>query len=450
MIKKIISYLKSSSQNPLIRNVLLVGFITVIVKLVAFYKETLIAGSFGLSEILDTFLIALLVPSFIQSVFINALKNIFIPNYINELKNKGNVAAFQSVVFIITFSIALFAVLIAFLSTDVFLDLVYPGHTESYYALVKKQLYIVLPCLFFWGFSSLLSGLLEVYSRFFYSTISSIFSAITIILFLIFLKEELQEMVLAISLLTGCFLEFLYLLFISIKTKVLKISRPKLNSNVIVMLKQLPPKISSGLLSALNNYVDHFFAAQLAIGSITAISYGAKIPAIIITILIIAMGNVLLPHFSRKINEDLKKAYKELFRILLLVFVGAALVISVLAFFSKEIISFLFERNAFDADDTLVVANIQQILLLYVPFYLCTLILVKFLTSINKNKFMAWASLFNLILNIALNSYLVKRYGIYGLAVSTATVYTISSFIYFSFTRLQYRKLIKKANFNEN
>jgi putative peptidoglycan lipid II flippase len=205
------------------------------------------------------------------------------------------------------------------------------------------------------------------------------------------------------------------------------------------MIKQLPPKVSSGFLTGLNNFVDQFFAAQLAVGSITAINYGVKIPAFMVSILILSLGNVLLPHFSRLINDDIHKAYDQLFNILKLVFLGAA-VITVGAFiFSNDIISLLFERNEFTADDTLIVGKVQRIIFVYVPFYLCTLILVKFLTSINRNKFMAWTSLLNLFLNIILNIILVKKYDLYGLAMSTTIVYILSSFIYFTYTYKQYK-----------
>ena len=77
-LQNIIEKVKISIRNPLIRNMIIVGGVTLVIKIIAFYKETMIAGSFGLSELLDTFMIAILVPSFIQSVFISSLKNIFI------------------------------------------------------------------------------------------------------------------------------------------------------------------------------------------------------------------------------------------------------------------------------------------------------------------------------------------------------------------------------------
>ena len=156
-----------------------------------------------------------------------------------------------------------------------------------------------------------------------------------------------------------------------------------------------------------------------------------------------ALGNVLLPHFSRLVNEDLKKAYQYLFRILKMVFFGILVITIIGIFLSDWIVELWLERDQFTHEDTLKVSAIQQILLINVPFYLCTLIMVKFLTSINKNSFMAWTSLANLVINIILNIILIKYYGVYGLAFSTSLVLIISSCFYFGFTYKQYKKLKK-------
>lgn len=424
---------------------MIVGVVTLFIKIIAFYKETIIAANFGLSELLDTFFIAILVPSFIQSVFLNSITSIFIPNYIIEIKNGGNIPGFQSVIFIITIGISGFSVLIAYLSTDFFLDLIYPGHTDEYYQLIKDQLFVILPCLFLWGISSVFCGLLEISSRFFISTLYAIFPLVTMLFFLFFLKECLGNMVLAYGTLAGSFIGLIFVLIMTVKYKDLSIGRPTINQNVLLMLRQLPPKIASSFLSAMNSFIDQFFAAQLIIGSIAALKYGIKIPAFVVTIVITAIGSVILPHFSKLVNENLNDAYRHLFKILKWVVSISAILVLITMFMSDYIIELLFERKEFTHDDTLKVSLIQKITLIYVPFYLSTLIIVKFLTSINKNKFMAWVSLLNLFVNIVLNIILMKYYGVYGLALSTTLVIIISSCFYFGYTYKQY-KLLARLN----
>ena len=437
----ILEKVKSSLRNPLIRNMVIVGAVTLLIKVIAFYKETIIAGSFGLTEIIDTFMIAILVPSFIHSVFLNSLKNLFIPNYITELKQGGNKASFQAFIFIIVIAISLLSALLAYIFADFFLELIYYGQTESYYQLIKDQLYIILPCLIFWGISNVLAGLLEISNRFLIATISELFPLLTMILFLIFLKDSLGYMVLSIGTLVGTIIGFIFLLYFSIRYKELSLSKPVINDNSRLMIKQLPPKVSSSFLTALNNYIDQFFVAPLVVGSLGALTYGNKLPAFGVTIVIMALGSVLLPHFSRLVNEDLKAAYLYLFKVLKIVIGAGSVLILIAIFMSDWVVELWLERGEFTHEDTLKVSFIQKILLINVPFYLCTLIIVKFLTSINKNAFMAWISLFNLITNVVLNIILIKYYDVYGLAMSTSLVLIISSCFYFWYTYKQYKKI---------
>ena len=433
---------KKILSQPILVSMFSVGLATLIVKIISFYKEAVVASSFGLSELLDTFLIAILIPSFIQNVFINALSNLFIPNYINELNTTKKKGQFQGLIICIILFLVFVLTIITLLFSNFFLETVFPGHQESYYELIKTQLYYILPCLLLWGSTSYLGALLEIESIFFPSTISPIFTAITTLLCLFFFKEEFGSMVLVMGLLSGSILSFIYLLSICLYHNCIEIGLPSLNTNMRVMIRQLPPKITSGFLTGVNPFVDQFFAAQLMVGSIASISYGTKIPAFIVGILIMAIGNVLLPHFSRLINENLKKAFHQLFKILKLVFLISAVLSLLMILFSDQIITILFERKEFTSENTEVVADIQKIYLVYVPFYLCTLVQVKFLTSINKNQFMAWISFLNLILNLILNIIFVKIYGIYGLVLSTTFVYIITSIIYTTYTYKHYKKLL--------
>ncbi len=441
-LKNIKQKINTSMSNPLIRSMIIVAVIGLVIKVIAVYKETIIAGSFGLGEIIDTFSVAVLVPTFIQSVFINSIKNLFIPNYITELKNNGNKGSFQALVILITIGVSLFSCIIAYFGTDLFLNLVYSEFPETYLPLIKDQLYFVLPCLFFWGISSVLSGLLEVSNRFLISTLAELFPLLTMIFFLIFLKDQFGHMVLAYGTFAGSIIGFSYLLFFSIRYNDFELKKPVLNDNSRLMIKQLPPKISSSFLTAMNNYIDQFFVGQLVIGSLAAINYGNRLPAFGVTIVIMALGSVLLPHFSRLVNEDLKSAYHQLFKALKLVLgIGVFLVI-VGVFMSDWIVELWLERGKFTHEHTLKVSGIQQILLISVPFNICTLIMVKFLTSINKNQFMAWISLANLVLNVILNFILIKYYDVFGLVMSTTIVLILGSIFYFSYTYKQY-KLIR-------
>lgn len=443
MANTIFQRINQLKRNTVIKNILLVGGISLFIKGIGFYKETMVAANFGLSLVLDTFFIAYLIPGFIQSVFLESFKSVFIPNYVAELKTGNDMAAFQATGFLITALISMVFVLIAILFTDTYLQLFFDGHDETYYQLVKSQFYFVLPCIFFWGFSSLLSGLLNINSEFKYSSFQSIFIPITIIVCLGFFREHLGDMVLAIGSLIGSIIAFFYLLLICIKKGILKLSFPRFgNKNAITMLKQVPIKMTSSVFSGLHGIVDQFFAAQLMVGSIAALNYALKIPSFAIGIIVIAISNVLLPHFSKLVIANKPKAFQELFKILKIVFIIGSVVAILGILTSDFFIALFFERKEFTAKDTELVANLQKIILIYIPFKISGELLVNFLTSINKNVYMAIVSFISIILNIVLNYILIDLYGVFGIAIATTVVVIIRNSILFLFTLKQKGKML--------
>ncbi|MDU8886143.1 lipid II flippase MurJ [Yeosuana sp. MJ-SS3] len=441
---QIISNFKRVLKSPTTFNIITVVIITVVVKGFGFYKEVVVAGSFGLSELLDTFYIAALLPGFINQVFLIAFKAVFIPNYIAESKTTKNIGSFQSMSFLVTIATGLFFILIAYLITDVFLDVFFKGHTESYYQLIKIQFYYLVPCILLWGLSSLLSGLLNVYHEFRHSSIYPVLTSVAMLICLIFFKDELQETVLAVGMLIGCVAEVFYLAIVCLIKKVIKLAKPSFSGrNVQIMFKQLPARISSGLLTGLIPVTDQFFSAQLIIGSIAALNYGMKIPAFFSTLIIMALGSVLLPYFSNLIIDNKENAFKQLNYILKLLFFGLILIVIPLLFFSTTLIELLFERNEFTHDDTIIVASVQNAFLIAIPFAVCGDVIVRFLTSINKNAFLAYVSLGSVILNIIFDFILMKFYGILGIAICTLIIEIIKSFFLLKFVNAQKKIFLK-------
>jgi putative peptidoglycan lipid II flippase len=374
-----------------------------------------------------------------------ALRSIFIPNYVKERKTTNEIHSFQSTVFLITAFITIFFVIIAVLFTDTYVKTFFAGHTERYYELINIQFYYLAPCIVLWGFTSVLNGLLTIYDDFKSSSISDAFIPLGILTCLFFFKDELGETVLAIGTLAGSIVSFLFALFIVLNKNIIKIGKPNFKSvNIIEMLKQFPSKITAGLLIGVNPIVDQYFSAQLVIGSIAALNYGIKVPAIIITVFTIALGNVLLPYFSNFAAEDKKLAYDKLIQTLKYVVVTSIIIVIVLVLISTPVIRILFERDSFKASDTVIVSRIQQMYLLQIPFYICSIVMVRYLTAINKNNFMVFTSLLSLILNIVFNYILIETLGVYGLALATSIVYLFNCLTLYVYIRQMNRITVIK------
>ncbi|GLU44893.1 putative lipid II flippase MurJ [Muricauda sp. NBRC 101325] len=410
-----------------------VAMVSLLVKGIGFFKEIIIADTYGVSELLDTYLIAVLVPTYVQNVFLNSYNSVFIPNYVYEKQDaNGNIGSFQGSNFLIAVLFSLFMVFLTYLAIDLYLKFLFPGHTEQYYHLIKIQLWIILPCMIFWGLSSLISGLLTVDNEFLHSSLNGIFVPLTTIIFLFAFYNVLQEKTLALGMLVGSVLSFLYLVIVAFKKKIIVLSYPNFKGpNLRLMLKQVPAKISSSLIHGLNPIVDQYYSAQLAVGAIATLNYGSKIPIVVLSLISAPMVNTLLPFFSKKALEGPKILYSYLKRVLGGSIITMGLLSIILILLSKFIITLLFERGTFTSNDTESVYVIQQLYLIQLPFYICAIVMNKYLNSINKNNFLVLSSIVNLILNIILNYFFLQWMGIKGIALATSIVYLVNASIIF-------------------
>ena len=443
-LKKTGEFLKGifkKQKSQLLTNMLIVGGISLLVKGISFYKEIFIADTYGVSLLLDTFLIAVLVPTFIQSVFINAYGSVFIPNYLLEKKINKDTSGFQSSSFIITISIGLTMIIVTYIGIDYYLEYLFPNHEETYYQLVKTQLYIILPCMLFWAVSSLISGLLMADNEFLVSSLNAIFIPIATIICLFF-HPILHEKTLALGMLLGSIASTIYLIIFGFNKNLLKLGEPDFKSdNIKVLIKQVPSKISSGLINGVNPMVDQYFSAQMAVGAIAALNYGYKIPMVTISLLSIPIGSTILPYFANKATENKEQTFLYLNKMIKLSLLILFFVTIILIASSKFIVSLFFERGEFTSSDTNIIYVIQQMYLIQIPFYIIGIIMNKYLTAINKNNFLVLSSIISLILNIFFNYTFVELMGVKGLALATSLVSLTNALVIYIYIKKEHSKI---------
>ncbi|MEC7770165.1 MAG: lipid II flippase MurJ [Bacteroidota bacterium] len=438
-MRAIFQKISKGLNNQLIKNILLVGGMTFGVKILGFLKELIIAYYIGLSELIDTFLLALLIPGLINTIFLGPYNSVFIPNFLIAKEEGEDMSSFLGKTLSISFYTSLILVLATFLISDVFVEFLYRGHTSEYYQLIKNQLYFLLPCISIWAITSVLNGLLNIHREFLFSSLSGIFTPIATILFLLFFRNTFGELVLALGTLIGSSLNLVYLILLCTRKGILKVKFTSgRTKNITLMIKQIPAKISSALINGLNEPVDKYFSAQMAIGSVAALNYANKLPAFAIGIFAIAIGNVVLPHFSSLAVKSHSLALQGLKKMTSMVFLAGVVIAIVMFATSEPLISLLFERNEFRSSDTQFVFPIQQMFVLQIPFYAVGVIFNKFLTSINKNNFLVISSLISLILNIVLNTVLINSMGVSGLALATSLVsFTNTAVLFVYISRLK-------------
>lgn len=416
----IFSLLNLKAKSSTVRGMIIVSFATLLVKVIGFAKESVISANFGMTDLLDSYYILILIPAFIRSVFIGAFKATFIPSFVNS-KNKSEL--FGKCILLVLFLGLLLAMLGVLLSPYINKCL-----SDSYSQDIKDtiqsyQRYFYL-CIPIWSLSSILAAMMDIRKDFLISALAPLVPSLTIIVVLIFTGLNIKF--LYIGYILGAFIELLFLMVLSKFRFTIKWN-DFWSQELKDLTNQFVPKLTAGLLIGMNPVVDQFFSSALGDGAISTLNYGNKFPAFIIAIISVAVTNVLLPHFSRAVGIQKEKVMADLnVKILILVVISVFFTI-VLICFGESWIRLFFERDKFTESDTLTVYSVLLMYSLQIPFYVMNIALVRFLTAFNLNGFSVISSATAVILNLIGNYFLVDYLGVRGIALSTSIVIFFSA-----------------------
>lgn len=172
--------------------------------------------------------------------------------------------------------------------------------------------------------------------------------------------------------------------------------------------------------------IDQFFAAHLDTGAIATLSYANRILALILGMGATAVSRASLPVFSQAQEQGGEQLYRVAFywvRLLFVLGIGAMIVGWWLAPWG---IKLLFERGAFTAADTEVVAAVFRYGLPQLPFYFAGLVLVSLLVSQRRYRVISIIGLINLVVKIIASILMFPYFGVSGLMISTTIMLGIS------------------------
>jgi putative peptidoglycan lipid II flippase len=424
-----------STNRRIFRAAAIIGLLTLVAKSAAVVKELLVARWFGRSDTLDAFLIAYLVPSFVMTLTAGALITAFVPTFVETRQKQGIEAAqklFSSALFLSAIALTVITILLALFAP---LYLPYMGSSFSIpkLRLTRHLLYVVLPFVLFGGTSTFVSYVLNAGERFALAALTPLVTPVVTILFLELTARRWGAFSLASGILMGSFLEA-SLVVRGLKAQGLRFTFRwgGLDSSSRQVWRQYAPMLSGTFLMCFTSIVDQSMAAMLPGGSVAALSYAAKIIATVLALGSIPLSAAVLPYFSKMVAEnDLVGCRHTLKRYSALVALTAVPFTACLMMFSRPLVRLLFQRGAFTSADTELVSWVQICYSIQIPFYICTMMFMQFLSSIKRNDILMYGAAINLVLDIVLNLVLMRVWGVAGIALSTSLVY-VASFLFVS------------------
>jgi putative peptidoglycan lipid II flippase len=329
-------------------------------------REVVAAGYYGISGPMSAFTVAFQVPNLIRALFADAaLQPAFVPVFTEQLEQKNYREAFRlasTLLLIVTMVLGAITALFV-VAAPLIMPLFAPGFDSEITDLTVSLSQVLFPILILLGASGIVVGILNSYDRFGAFAIAPLFWNLTIIAVLVVVEPMLsgQDRIYAYAfgVLAGTLVQLLIPAFDLRNTPFrfdwsFEWRHPGVRR---VLLLMLPVTISLGLIN-FNLLINSFFGSLVSVEAPAAIDKAFRIYQLPQGIFSVAIATVLFPTLARFASrgafDDLRTTMANGMRQILFVLIPAAAAVLVL---SEPMIRLVYQRGAFDAAETEVVAT---------------------------------------------------------------------------------------------
>lgn len=405
-----------------------IGLLTMAVKVLGVGRDAATAARYGTGPDMDGFLVAFGLLQFAINVVPGNVPSALIPGLVHSA---GRPSALGRAVLIrilllglgLAGLFALFAPALVAFGAPLARAGTGPGLEATFRTL--------LPLLPLFGVQWCLASLLQAQGRFLATSLAPGFTVGAVLLALALLPGPPQR-VLAWGALLGAVLEVLWLGAALWKTGATLAGPPPPAGELRQFWSQFGSVILGSIFMNSTNLVDLIVGAQLGPGTVAALNYASRLPSGLITLAVTALGTAALPHFAAMVAQGEVEALRALMRragrLILLLGIPLALL---LALASGPLTRLLFLRGAFGPEEAALVAPIQALYFLQLPFYTLGILHVRLISAFQRNGLLLVWTLIAAALNLGLDLLFARWMGPKGIALSTTCMY-LGSCLYMS------------------
>jgi len=421
-----------AARQPMARSAVLYASTTAGVKGVAFMKEAVVAAAFGVSGHMDAYLMALMLIGVPLGLLLNAIQTAFIPLFV-EVRNKHGTRAGASFLGS-TASATLLALAVAlaiwFACLPWMINLVGHGFDAAKQASVAEIFLWLVPYYFLNGLNLLGYGVLQAEKRFLASALlPACIPVVTILIVLGAGNGDIRELALGFSI--GALLEWAAIHWrLRRKEAALLPSRLSVTPAIRRLFKSSGVLLGGGFVLSIAPMIEQGLASGLGGGTVAAMGYAFKLPAMINGILVTAVGVTVLPFFAEMLARGDDVACRRAFRYYAVALLagGSALAVAAMVV-SEPLVALVFQRGAFHAEDTRIVAEIQRAYLVQIPGALVGMLAVRLLVAQGAYGVVAIVNAVSVIVSGGLAWILARRLGAAGVALGLSLGMTLSAVV---------------------
>lgn len=453
----------------LLKNVGTIGGLTAVSRVFGFLRDILLARVLGAGGVADAWQLAFQLPNIFRRLFAEgAFAQAFVPLFNRRMKEDGDIGearafaeevlAFLIPILIVFSALALITMpwIMGLFASDAL------AGDESTFDLAITMARIAFPYLAFMSLATLMAAVLNSLSRFAAAAAAPIMLNICLVTALVIganldggeQARQQTGLMLAIAVSVSGVFQLLWLGFWARRAGFkLRLKLPRLTGGVKELGILVLPAIFGAGIYQISRFIDLFFIATLPDKSITFLAMADRLNQLPLGIIGIALGTAILPSLSRMIaRDDAGSAFRlqsNAVELALLLTVPAAVALFVAA---SAFTTAFYTGGAYTLADSLNTGAVVSALVIGLPAYVLIKVLVPNFFARKDTRTPVYTAAASLTLNIALNFYLVPRYGVTGLAIAgsiaawcnCALLYTIlAKRGYYHFTVLVLGRIVR-------
>lgn len=369
--------------QPMARATATFASVTAGVKLASLVKEGVVAAVFGVSGAMDAYLMGFMLIGVPLGILLNAIQTAFIPKFVEVREARGAQASgsFLRSAASGTLAVmaAVFVVWLALLPWTI--EIVGHGFDPARRELARTLFLWLVPYYFLNGLNLLGHGALQAQKRFLPSALAPLCASLATIAIVLVVGKDVHA--LAASVVTGSILESVFLGW-QLRKCGLKLWPGGLQD--LEQLRRLG-KAAAVLLGgtfvmAFSPTIEQGLASGLGQGTVAAMGYAHKLPALLNAVLVAAVGITVLPFFSEMLARGEKDRCRRAFRrYTFILLAGGSVLALLLIALAEPLVSLVYQRGAFRAEDTVLVAGILRAYLIQVPGALVRMVAMRLLVA---------------------------------------------------------------------
>lgn len=422
-------------------SIIIVYTISIIIKMSAFFRETLLAKSFGASLAVDAYLIALIVPSLFYESVGRSIGTTFIP-ILSEYSRKKNIEYTEMINNVYTASalLSLLITIVGIITAPLIVKLVAPGFDINAQIITVKLIRIMLPIVLFTSLSFLTRGFLQYNNEFTIPEVSDVMYNVVIIMYFITPFINLSIYGVAYTTTIATLLVFIIQLVFAYKIGLRIKIKLSFKNYALRKLIMLSSATFIGLaVEQINVIVDRLLASTLVEGSISALNYAVKLNGVVFGLATLPISTVFFPKLTEAYTKNDKSLFnKYVYTSIIMISIFTIPMSFGLIILRKEIVTFLFARGKFDYNSIILTSSALFFYSIGIFSSGLREILTRIYFSTQETKIPMINGIITVVINIILNLIFIRFMKHNGLALATSLSSTIS--IIFLFVNLKLKK----------